>query len=273
MTNRNQILYSCFGIVLRMGTVWRAYFRPQKICGTAPRFGGLSIRKAYMASNGRLWIELRVDLRWHPKVTSSAKSLGMPGIYFEAHLIRMWSGALMYAEDGDLWRGNDERSVRFIEGLADIKGDPAVFIETLRLDRWLDGWLIHDWLDYSGRYLISRYKSHNRERLVEIWAKHGKLYGRDDSTSHGKCSGSEREVNGTDFYLPYTLNPNPTTLNPLALKETKKESPMGGLGGNPAAEGETAEKPGFFNFSFQGSRVQGAVATQDELTGGGMTHK
>ncbi len=52
--------------------------------------------------------------------------------------------------------------MRFVEGLADIKGAPAVFIDTLRLERWL----IHDWLDYSGRYLISRYKSHNREKSM-----------------------------------------------------------------------------------------------------------
>jgi hypothetical protein len=226
-----------------------------------------------MAGNGKLWIEVRVDLRWHPKVTSSAKSLGMPGVYFEAHLVRMWSGALLYAEDGDLWRGDEERSARFVEALAEITGDPASFIDTLRLDRWLDGWLIHDWLDYSGRYLISKYKSRNRDRLEEIWAKHGKVYGRDDSTSHGKSMGSEREADATNSYPPYTLNPNPTTLNPLALKETKKESPMGGLGGKAAAEAKEAEKPGFLNFSFQGSRIQGAVATQAELTGDGVTHK
>ena len=226
-----------------------------------------------MGSNGKLWLEVRVDLRWHPKVISSAKSLGIPKVYFEGHLVSLWSGALEFAEDGDLWRGDEERSVRFAEALAEIPGDPVVFIAALRLDRWLDGWLIHDWLDYSGRYLVSKYKSHNRERLIEIWAKHDKVYGRDptDSTSHGKLLGSEREADGTDFYLPY--NPKLSTLNPLALKETYKESPKGGVGGNAAAEMEHREKTGFSNFCFQGSRVKGAVAAQAELTGEGLPHK
>jgi hypothetical protein len=233
-------------------------FLPKKVSPGRRFSGGMSIRKMHMAGNDKLWIEVRVNLRWHPKVISSAKSLGIPKVHFEGHLVSMWSGALEYAEDGDLWRGDEERSVRFVESLAEIPGDPAAFISALRLDRWLDGWLIHDWLDYSGRYLISRYKSHNRERLVEIWEKHGKVYGRDpaDSTSQGKSSGSGREANGTDFCLPYTHNPTPSTLNPLALKETKKESPKGGVGENAAAETGQADKAGFSNFSFQGSRIR-----------------
>src|SRR5205085_1709759 len=41
-----------------------------------------------------------------------------------------------------------------------------------------DGKLIHDWLDYAGRFLISKYSSKNKERLVEIWKLHGRSYGR-----------------------------------------------------------------------------------------------
>ncbi len=48
------------------------------------------------------------------------------------------------------------------------------------------------------------------------------------------------------YPIPLTL-----TLYPLALKDTKKESPMGGLGGNPAAEGEAAEKRAFLIFFFR----------------------
>ncbi len=223
-----------------------------------------------MAGNGKLWIEVRVDLRWHPKVISSAKSLDIPKVYFEGCLISLWSGALEYAEDGDLWRGNEEKTLRFIASLAELPFTPERFVEVLRLDDWLDDWLLHDWLDYAGKYLYAKYKSHHRNKLIEIWAKHGRRYGA-SGDADGLQVGCKRDEDGMENYLPY--NPITQTLNPLALKETKKESPMGGLGGKPATEGKTEEKPGFLNFSFQGSRVKGAAATQAELTGDGVTHK
>ena len=237
------------------------------------------------------WLEVRVQLRNHHKLNSSAKSLEIPRIYLLGHLVGLWLGALEFAEDGDLWRGDEESTLRFIASLAELPFDPERFVEVLRLDRWLDGWLIHDWLDYAGKYLYAKYKSHNKSKLVEIWAKHGRVYGegRDAVGMQVGCErdavgmelGCERDADGLEVgcgsSLPYTLNPNnptPSTLNPLALKETKKESPKGGVGGNAAPEPEKRGNTGSFIFSSsQGSRVQSAVATQAELTGDGVTHR
>lgn len=137
----------------------------KKFAGKRLFVGG---RTQKMSAKRRLWIEVSVDLRWHPKLISSAKSLNIPKVYLEGHLVSLWSGALEYAEDGDLWRGDDDSSLRFFESLAEIPAEPQRFLDVLRLDRWLDGWLIHDWLDHAAKYLIARYSSHNRERLVEI---------------------------------------------------------------------------------------------------------
>ena len=45
------------------------------------------------------------------------------------------------------------------------------------IDKTKDAILIHDWLETAGRYLIKRYGTANREKLIEIWAKHGRTYG------------------------------------------------------------------------------------------------
>ena len=169
------------------------------------------------------WLEVRVQLRNHHKLNSSATSLGIPRVNLLGHLVALWLGVLEFAEDGDLWRGNEEKTLRFIASLAELPFLPERFVEVLRLDGWLDGWLIHDWLDYSGRYLYAKYKSRHRSKLAEIWAKHGRRYG---EGGDGMRMGCERDADGLDLgcdsRLPLTLYPIPSTLNPLALKETYK---------------------------------------------------
>lgn len=229
--------------------------------------------------NTGLWLEVRVQLRGHHKLNASAKTLGIPRVYLLGHLVSLWLGVLEYAEDGDLWRGTEEKTLRFIESLAELPFDPARFVEVLRLDGWLDGWLIHDWLDYAGKYLHAKYKSHNRQRLVEIWTKHGRTYGRDGEKRNGGGPRLGREWDAVgpslepDSALPLTQDPQPTTLNPYTLDEKKGENPKGGVGGSPGPPDGAKEKAGFFNLLSEGSRVKGFVPTQAELTGGGVTHK
>jgi hypothetical protein len=84
-------------------------------------------------------------------------------------------------EDGDLSRWSDE----MIAEAADYAGEASQFVQLLRTHRFLDGALIHDWLDYAGLYLISRYSNSKRERLVAIWAKHGRVYNARNKKGNG----------------------------------------------------------------------------------------
>lgn len=48
--------------------------------------------------------------------------------------------------------------------------------------RWIDERedgkrLVHDWLDCAGTFLRGKYAGTNRQRLVDIWALHGRIYG------------------------------------------------------------------------------------------------
>ncbi len=237
-----------------------------------------------MAKKNR-WFQVETDLRSHPKLVASAKALQIPRVCMAGHLIHLWSACIDHAEDGDLWKGDEESSIRFFESMADIPADPERYIEVFRKDHWLDGWLVHDWLDYQSRLLISRHSSHNRAFLVQTWLKHGREYGRDGPgiimpPGQGKLWGSDGEVVEDDEGMvgensdpPITLNPNSNpyrntvTLNPLTQEERNESNPMGGVGGN-------APKPraSFLVFN-SGSRVQGCAYSQAELTGDALSHK
>ncbi|MCD8349170.1 MAG: hypothetical protein LUC93_00980, partial [Planctomycetaceae bacterium] len=225
------------------------------------------------SGNAGAWLEVRIQMRNHYKVLSSAKLLDIPNAYMRGLILSLWLGALEFAEDGDLWRGDDTASIRFVGALAEVPFEPERFIEVLRLDRWLDGWLIHDWLDYVGKLLYTKYKSSNRGRLVEIWTKHGRQYGRgtDSDDEEGCGEDAEGMSSGCQKRLPSTLNPNPIqiTLNPYALDNKKGESPKGGLGESETNQGEQ----GILHNRLEGKRVKGFVATQAELTGDGLPHK
>lgn len=234
--------------------------------------------------SGHGWLEVDADLLWHPKVFSSARLLEIPKPAFLGLILGLWGGAAKHAEDGDLWRGSDEESVRFIASVCDLYTDAEKFIEVLRMDRWLDGWIVHDWLDYRARYLISKWSSHYRDRLVATWAKHGRMYGKagnEDSEDTGQLHlfgeqvASGWEVVGNNSDPPITLNPITLTLNPNTLKETKKESPMGRSAHNATNEGEKNATTGSSITYENGSRVQGYAVpvSQAELTGAGLTHK
>lgn len=254
-----------------------------------------------MAARRKLYGKISADLLHHPKLISTAKSLVMPKVYVVGHLISMWLGALEFAEDGDLWRGSDEASLRFFESLADIPKEPETFLDVFRKDRWIDDWLIHDWLDHAGELLIARYSSHNRQLLVETYRKHNRVYGKaledDPDDPHpdgvqGKLLGSDWEADGKNEVRPgnnsdppLTLSPKPQALNPIALRvkdkvtlnpltpETgEKKSPMRGMGETKPPSPNAVPRADFRVLN-KGLRATGYPLTQAELTGDGLPHK
>lgn len=118
------------------------------------------------------WIESHTPLIRHRKLVTFAKALRMKPAHVMGHLHAMWHTALEQQEDGDLSSWSDD----LIAEASAFTGDSAHYVRLLREHGWLDGALIHDWLDYAGRYLIRKYGSSNKLRLKEIWRKHGRDY-------------------------------------------------------------------------------------------------
>jgi hypothetical protein len=86
------------------------------------------------------------------------------------HLHALWHAALEQAEDGDLSQWSDE----LIAELSDYTGDAPQYVRLLQKHGWLDNKIIHDWLDYAGRYLEAKYRTAKPEKLKEIYLKHPK---------------------------------------------------------------------------------------------------
>lgn len=240
------------------------------------------------------YAKVYADLLDHPKTLSSAKTLKLEPIYVVAHLTWLWIKALDYAEDGDLWRGDDEASLRLFESLANIREEPLLFLEVFRRDRWIDGWLIHDWLDFNSEILISRHSSHNRPFLMETYKKHNRQYGKgvneDSPPLHpdgvqGRLLGRDWEVVGNNKGNVGDNSDPPVSPSPKAQTETETKalspptpenkgirSPKGGMGEEPARSPPTTPRANF-KIVQGGSRVTGYPESQAELTGNGWTHK
>ncbi len=116
------------------------------------------------------WIESHTVLLRHRKLKPLAFDLRLKPVYVLGHLHALWHVALEQAEDGDLSHWTDE----FIADSACYSGDPQEFVRLLQKHKWLDGRIIHDWLDYAGRYLEAKYRTSNPERLKAIKEKHEK---------------------------------------------------------------------------------------------------
>lgn len=117
------------------------------------------------------WIESHTVLLRHRKLKPLAFDLRLKPVYVLGHLHALWHVALEQAEDGDLSHWTDE----FIADSACYSGNPQEFVRLLQKHKWLDGRMIHDWLDYAGRYLEAKYRTSNPERLKAIKEKHAKV--------------------------------------------------------------------------------------------------
>lgn len=118
------------------------------------------------------WIESHTVLIRHRKLIAMARALRLKPVYLLGHLHALWHAALEQQEDGDLSSWSDD----LIAELSGYQGDALQYVSLLQQFGWLDGKLIHDWTDYVGRYLESKYRSSNPERLRTIWAKYSSEY-------------------------------------------------------------------------------------------------
>lgn len=116
------------------------------------------------------WIESHTALVRHRKLKELAREMRLKPVYVMGHLHALWHTALEQQEDGDLSSWSDE----LIAEASEFTGDAPQYVRLLQKHRWLDGKLIHDWLDYAGLYLKNKYRTSNRKKLDSIWKTHSR---------------------------------------------------------------------------------------------------
>ena len=130
------------------------------------------------------WIESHTVLLRHRKLIELSKELRLKPVYVMGHLHALWHAALEQQEDGDLSSWSDD----LIAEASGYQGDAPQYVSLLQHHRWLDGKILHDWLNYAGNYLSRKYHNSDRGYLKSVWLKHGKRYGK--STSFRKKKGA-----------------------------------------------------------------------------------
>lgn len=113
------------------------------------------------------WIESHTILIRHRKVIELAKDLRLKPVYVIGHLHALWHVVLEQQEDGDLTLWSDD----FIADSSCYQGDAPQYVSLLQKHKWLNNRIIHDWWDYAGRYLESKYKTSNPTKLHTIREK------------------------------------------------------------------------------------------------------
>lgn len=114
------------------------------------------------------WIESHTVLIRHRKLTELARELRLKPVYVMGHLHALWHTALEQQEDGDLSSWSDS----YIAQASAYESDAPRWVSLLQKHGWLNGKLIHDWLDYAGRYLKSKYRVSDPEKLNKMFAIH-----------------------------------------------------------------------------------------------------
>ena len=156
------------------------------------------------------WIESHTVLARHRKTLELAFDLQVKPVQVVGHLHVFWHTVLEQQEDGDLSQWSDQ----LIAQAAMWEGDATVFVTRLRERGWLDGHLVHDWIDYTGPYLTKKYSSGNPTRLRDIWAKYGYKYGKGQGKYSKQKATPKRVKSECDVRLPNPSLPNLTSPNP-----------------------------------------------------------
>jgi hypothetical protein len=117
------------------------------------------------------WIESHTEIERHRKTILMAAELGIKRVYLSGHLHALWHHVLEQQEDGNL----SNWPPALIAQMAEYdEGDSDRFVELLKKYCWIDAKnnLIHDWLDYAGRYLTAKYRTRNPKKLKAIYKLH-----------------------------------------------------------------------------------------------------
>jgi hypothetical protein len=126
-----------------------------------------------------MWIEVHEGLPSHPKTLKLSSLTGYEIDRCVGKLVILWLWVGKQKEDGDI-SGVDPITIgkaAEIENPEEAKRFYKALIECRFVDEGV--FLIHDWLDYVGRYLKSKYHTSNPAKWAKILKKHsGKPKGR-----------------------------------------------------------------------------------------------
>lgn len=172
------------------------------------------------------WLEIHTVLPRHRKNLGLARDLRLKSEWTMGNLIALWLTVLEQQEDGDLSKWSDDLIAE--SGGFQAKGPQIVELLYKHglLDR--DTRLVHDWLEYAGKLLKSKYASgkakkvaQNRDRLEAIWEKHGKFL---DAAHRAKCESRKpptpvpRDTQGEPEGVPRHTTKQNTTQPPKEKK-------------------------------------------------------
>lgn len=160
------------------------------------------------------WIESHTNVSRHRKTVECASALRIPVVHFVGHLHLLWHAVLEQQADGDLAKWSDAA----ISAAALYTGSAPRFVAVLISNGFLDSdRKIHDWLDYAGKYLTRKYGTSDKQRLIEIWAKHGRQYGSAHAPSSDHLVTSKRPVSDQTVIstLPNSTLPNLSEIHSL----------------------------------------------------------
>lgn len=164
------------------------------------------------------YIELHEHVWSHPKTIELSRRLQISKTYAVAHLSRLWTWCIRYADDGCI----SKLSSYQIADAADWAGDAEAFVKALAesgfIDETHDGTFIHDWSDYAGRLVRIRQRDRERKRNPE-------QFHRKSDGNPTECDGNPEESAGekTDSSgIAYSLKPIESTIVDSSEKKQRK---------------------------------------------------
>lgn len=191
------------------------------------------------------WIESHQEIKDHPKTLKLAGELTVSLNEVIGILHRFWWWCVDYAEDGDLSKYNDAQ-LAFAAGVSTDSSKEFIvaMIDCGFIDR--DPFQVHDWYEYAGRYLESKYRTSNPKKLKQI---------------QRRCRLSKDRLK-SDFRQ--TTKPNltkPNITKELEARPASVEAAIEYFGSIGVAEAEARK---FFDyFSSNGWKISGKAAMKD----------
>ena len=167
------------------------------------------------------WIKSFRELEHHPKAQLLGKLLEQDMDTTIGQLHRLWWWCLAYAENGYLDKWGVEKLSQIL-GLKIDKFVEAGFIDAEFLR-------IHDWWDYAGSFLQSKYK-HQKKKWFSVkklynGSKNGSSTGSNNTTDKIDKIDKTRQERPDEIVIPKDLENNTPEINDwLAYKKQRGES-------------------------------------------------